>query len=79
MFDTFLKIIFFRCSFDFLYKYSYMIEIGAYGQLKEIVMRDYPTFSGKMLERYFRTSLLKAIGIPAWVDIGIEKEKMKLT
>ena len=46
--------------FRFLYKYSYMIEIGAYGQLKEIVKRDYPTFSGKMLERYFRTRFIES-------------------
>jgi len=40
--------------FRFIYKYSYMVEIGGYGQLKEVVTRDYPTFSGKILERYFR-------------------------
>lgn len=40
--------------FRFIYKYSYMVEVGGYEQLKEIIMRDYPTFSGKILERYFR-------------------------
>jgi AAA+ ATPase superfamily predicted ATPase len=40
--------------FRFIYKYSYMVEIGGYEQLKELVVRDYPTFSGKILERYFR-------------------------
>lgn len=41
--------------FRFIFKYSYMVEIGAYDQLKEIIARDYPTFSGRILERYFRS------------------------
>ena len=41
--------------FRFIYKYSYMIEVGGYEQLKDVVVRDYPTFSGRILERYFRT------------------------
>jgi len=45
--------------FRFIYKYSYMIEVGGYEQLKEIVVRDYPTFSGKILERYFRTRYIE--------------------
>ena len=40
--------------FRFIYKYSYIIEIGGYEQLKTIISRDYNTFSGKMLERYFK-------------------------
>ena len=34
-----------------------MVEIGGFGILKRIIERDYSTFSGKMLERYFRASL----------------------
>jgi AAA+ ATPase superfamily predicted ATPase len=45
--------------FRFIYKYSYMIEVGGYGQLKELVVRDYPTFSGKILERYFRAQYIE--------------------
>ncbi|NDV59463.1 ATP-binding protein [Bacteroides sp. 519] len=45
--------------FRFVYKYSYMVEVGGYGQLREIVVRDYPTFSGKILERYFRTQYME--------------------
>ena len=45
--------------FRFIYKYSYMIEIGGYEQLREIIVRDYPTFSGKMLERYFRAKFVE--------------------
>ena len=32
-----------------------MIEIEAHHQLREIVHRDYETFSGIILEKYFRT------------------------
>lgn len=45
--------------FRFIYKYGYMLEIGGYEQLKGIIMRDYPTFSGKILERYFRSQCVE--------------------
>jgi AAA+ ATPase superfamily predicted ATPase len=45
--------------FRFIYKHSYMVEVGGYEQLKEIVIRDYPTFSGKILERYFRAQSIE--------------------
>ena len=43
--------------FRFIYKYRHMVEIGGFGILKKIIERDYSTFSGKMLERYFRAIL----------------------
>lgn len=45
--------------FRFIYKHSYMVEVGGYEQLKEIIIRDYPTFSGKILERYFRAQYIE--------------------
>jgi AAA+ ATPase superfamily predicted ATPase len=45
--------------FRFIYKYSYMVEVGGYEQLKEVIARDYPTFSGKILERYYRTQYIE--------------------
>ena len=39
--------------FRFIFKYSHFIESGSNGELKRIILRDYPTYSGKMLERYF--------------------------
>jgi len=45
--------------FRFIYKYGYMVEIGGFEPLREMIMRDYPTFSGKILERYFRTLLVE--------------------
>ncbi|MFW5758822.1 MAG: ATP-binding protein [Bacteroidota bacterium] len=41
--------------FRFIYKYTHIIEIGAYNQLQKIIRRDYETYSGTMLEKYFRT------------------------
>ncbi len=46
--------------FRFIYKFGYMLEIGAYKKLRELIMRDYDTFSGYMLERYFREKLAES-------------------
>ncbi len=45
--------VFYCFWFRFIFKYSYIIEIENYAKLQEIVKRDYNTFSGLMLERYF--------------------------
>ena len=45
--------------FRFIYKYSQLIEIGQFDILKQIIERDYETFSGKILERYFRAKMLE--------------------
>ena len=45
--------VFYSFWFRFIFKYSYIIEIENYGKLQEIITRDYNTFSGLMLERYF--------------------------
>lgn len=44
---------FFLFWFRFIYKYNYMLEIENYDSLRDIVKRDYETFSGIALERYF--------------------------
>lgn len=44
---------FFTFWFRFIFKYGHILEIGAYGQMRTLIRRDYATFSGKMLERYF--------------------------
>ena len=36
-----------------------MLEIGGYEQLREVIVRDYPMFSGTMLGRYFRTKFVE--------------------
>ena len=45
--------VFYCFWFRFIFKYSYILEIENYAKLQEIVTRDYSTFSGLMLERYF--------------------------
>lgn len=58
---------FFTFWFRFIYKYSYMLEIENYESLKTIINRDYETFSGVMLERYFRRVLIE---LQAYTRIG---------
>lgn len=68
---------FLRFWFRFIYKYNYMIEIGAYDKLRTIISRDYPTYSGKVLEQYFIESM-KDTGeytrIGSWHDRKGENE-----
>lgn len=63
--------------FRFIYKYNYMIEIGAYEKLKNIINRDYDVFTGLSLERYF-LEVLKESGeytrIGGWWDRKGENE-----
>ena len=39
--------------FRFIYKYKSVIEIENFEYVKEIVLRDYATYSGKFLEKLF--------------------------
>jgi AAA+ ATPase superfamily predicted ATPase len=62
---------FFSFWFRFIYKYNYMFEIENYDAVRTIVIRDYETFSGKMLERYFKRVLIesrKYTRIGSWWD-----------
>lgn len=68
---------FFIFWFRFIYKYSYMLEIENYENLKAIINRDYETFSGLMLERYFRRVLIERQAytrIGGWWDRKGENE-----
>jgi hypothetical protein len=68
---------FFTFWFRFIYKYSYMLEIENYESLKTIINRDYETFSGLMLERYFRDMLIESKAytrIGGWWDRKSENE-----
>jgi len=44
---------FFNFWFRFIYKYKSAIEIENFEYVKEIVHRDYTTYSGRFLEKYF--------------------------
>lgn len=58
---------FFTFWFRFIFKYAHIIEIGGYEHLRTIIRRDYTTFSGLTLERYFRA---KAIECKKYTLIG---------
>ncbi len=63
--------------FRFIYKYSYMLEIENYGSVKSIINRDYETFSGLMLERWFKRVLIERQAytrIGSWWDRKGENE-----
>ena len=44
---------FFRFWFRFVFKYRYLIELGRFDRLLDIASRDFDSFSGLALERYF--------------------------
>jgi len=46
--------------FRFIYKYRSAVEIGNLDYVRNVVERDYETFSGLILERYFRSSLIES-------------------
>ena len=68
---------FLRFWFRFVYKYNYMLEIGAYSKLKEIIVRDYDTYSGQVLEDFYRQQLIESgqyTRIGMWHDRRGENE-----
>ena len=46
--------------FRYIFKYNHMLEIGAYAQLRELIDRDYDTFTGLRLEQYFKELLAES-------------------
>lgn len=68
---------FLRFWFRFVNKYQSLLELKAYGKLREIVLRDYPVFSGKALEGYFSARLAESglyTSIGSWWDRRGENE-----
>lgn len=63
--------------FRFIYKYQSAVEIGNFGYLRSIVERDYPTYSGKILERFFTEKLVnlqRYSSIGTWWEKGNQNE-----
>ena len=63
--------------FRFIFKYNYILEIENYAKLRKIIERDYDSFSGLMLERYFRSVAIesgKFTRIGRWWDRKGENE-----
>lgn len=68
---------FLRVWFRYIYKYSYMLEVGANGKLKALMEKDYTTYSGRVLERYFRSVMIENeefTRIASWWDRKGENE-----
>ncbi|MCD7798916.1 MAG: ATP-binding protein [Akkermansiaceae bacterium] len=51
---------FFTFWFRFIFKYAHILEIGGYGQLRTLIKRDYSTYSGVTLERYFMDKAIES-------------------
>ena len=49
--------IFLRTWFRYFYRYRFLIEAEQYAQLADILIKDYPTYSGRILEQWFREKL----------------------
>ena len=72
-----LEDVFYSFWFRFIFKYSYIIEIENYAKLQEIIRRDYNTFSGLMLERWFQRVAIESgefTRIGRWWDRKGENE-----
>ena len=50
---------FFRFWFRFVFKHQYLIQVGLFDELREVVARDYEVFSGLALEGYFRARFVE--------------------
>lgn len=69
--------LFLQFWFRFIYKYNYFIEANAYKKLEEIIRRDYETYSGKVLEQYFKAIMRESeqyTHIDSWWDRKGENE-----
>ena len=52
--------LFFRFWFRYMHKNRDLVEIRNYSLLRKIISDDYETFSGQVLETYFRTKLVES-------------------
>lgn len=68
---------FLRVWFRYIYKYGYMIEVGANKKLKMLMDKDYTTYTGQVLERYFLAKMIESeeyTQIASWWDRKGENE-----
>ena len=57
--------------FRFIYKYRSAVEISNLGFIRQVVERDYNTYIGRILEKYFRDQLILS---KEWSAIGSYSE-----
>jgi AAA+ ATPase superfamily predicted ATPase len=68
---------FLRFWFRFIYKYRGTVEIRNFSYIKDLVKREYPAYSGMVLERYFTGKLAaegKFSAIGSWWDRSGQNE-----
>ncbi len=68
---------FLRVWFRYIYKYGYMLEVGANKKLKLVMDKDYTTYTGRVLERYFKAVMIESeeyTHIASWWDRKGENE-----
>lgn len=68
---------FLRIWFRYIYKYAYMIEVGANQKLKTLLDRDYTTYTGRVLEKYFKAQMMETgeyTRLASWWDRKGENE-----
>ena len=68
---------FFRFWFRFVFKHQYLVELGRFEQLQDLVTRDFDVFSGYALERYFHWKFAEETTyarMDAWWDRKGENE-----
>ena len=68
---------FLRVWFRYIYKYGYMLEVGANKKLKMVMDCDYTTYSGHVLEKYFKEKMIESEAfthIASWWDRKGENE-----
>jgi AAA+ ATPase superfamily predicted ATPase len=68
----YIKDIFLNFWFRFVYKYRSAVEMQNNAYILEILKRDYDTYSGKLLERYFNDKLIKS---QKYSEVGTYWEK----
>lgn len=67
--------------FRFIERNRSLIELDNYNDLQNIVVRDYPTYSGLMLEKYFRQKLTEEGGfreMGSWWEAKAGKEACEI-
>lgn len=52
--------VFLRFWFRYFYKYRSLIEIKNFSALSSIILEDYKTYSGRVLERWFRQKMMES-------------------
>lgn len=65
---------FLRFWFNYFNRNQTLVEMGNFDLIRKIVMADYPTYSGYMLEKYFRQKMMES---HEYMNVGSWWERKK--